>query len=268
MGVTAASSTDQSEEQRAERAGRDWRIWFGLTSTLVWLWLGAVYIGGVVGWQSFVTQPAEALGGFLEGAFAPLAFLWLVIGYFLQQRELSSNTRAIRLQYEQMRRTAENAEVQARALADNERHQRQETLLLIADRVQRQIGAVVGLLWMSSQGPGNENPTASDELVADLWERLGAGDAESFARQFISIYFRADDPGDQYDLFFGTEIRRRHSNTSATSFGRLVDHARACDSDGMMVDALMGSAHGRIYQIIQSLDDSASTPTPTPQHST
>ena len=95
--------------------GRDWRVWFGLASTLFWLWLGFLYVAIVVGWSNFLTQPADALGGFLEGAFAPLAFLWLVIGFFLQQRELRSNNDAIRAQYEQMRRTAENAEIRRAA---------------------------------------------------------------------------------------------------------------------------------------------------------
>ena len=105
------------------RSKRDWRIWFGVASTAFWLWLGLLYIGLVVGWGDFVTQPAESLGGFLEGAFAPLAFLWLVIGFFLQQRELRNNNEAIRAQYEQMRRAAESAEIQARAIQDNALHQ-------------------------------------------------------------------------------------------------------------------------------------------------
>ena len=44
-----------------------------------------------------------------------------------------------------MRRTAENAEIQARAIRANALHQQQETTLMVADRVHRQLGAVVGL---------------------------------------------------------------------------------------------------------------------------
>ena len=76
-----------------------------------------------------------------------------------------------------MQRTAENAEIQARAIVANELHQRQETLLLVADRVHRQLGAVVGLLWMSSQGPGNP-----DEASADY--RLGEMDATTVGFKF------------------------------------------------------------------------------------
>ena len=121
---------------------RDWRVWFGLAATFLWLLLGYLYIDTNVGWENLAREPADALGSFLEGAFAPLAFLWLVIGFFIQQRELRSNNQAIQRQSEQMRRAAEQAEIQARAISANELHQRQETFLMVADRVHRQLGAV------------------------------------------------------------------------------------------------------------------------------
>src|SRR4030095_16374614 len=127
---------------------RDWRIWFGLASTLFWLWLGLMYIAIVIGFPNFLVEASDALGSFLEGAFAPLAFLWLVIGFFLQQRELRHNNAAIRLQYEQMRQQVEHAAAQARAIQANALHPQQETLLLVADRVSHQLGSGVGPLWV------------------------------------------------------------------------------------------------------------------------
>ncbi len=231
-------------------SSRDWRIWFGLASTVSWLWLGFLYIATTVGWKSFVSQPADSLGGFLEGAFAPLAFLWLVIGFFLQQRELRVNNAAIHLQYEQMRRQAEQAEVQARAIEANERHQRQETFLMVADRVHRQVGGVVALLWMSSFGPGTEHE-ADEELIDDLWRRFGAGDSEAFARQVMAVYFRhREEEGFIEDFFFGTPVRNRHSETIRDTFARLLEAGRGCDPDDIILPALLGSAHGTVYQLI------------------
>ncbi|MCZ6782659.1 MAG: hypothetical protein O7G30_05040 [Proteobacteria bacterium] len=237
--------------------GQDWRVWFGVSSTIFWLGLGYLYIDTNVGWSAFATQPADALGSFLEGAFAPLAFLWLVIGFFLQQRELRHNNQAILLQYEQMRRTAENAEIQARAISANELHQRQETFLMVADRVHRQLGAVVGLLWMSSQAAGADEGGATEDQVADLWSRLGSGDPEAFARQFMGLYFRTRQQGLDvtWDLFFGTEIRTRHSETILQTFERLMNSGKGCDPDGIITDALLGSGHGSLYQIIRELKD-------------
>ena len=243
-----------------ERRGRDWRIWFGVASTIFWLWLGLLYIAIVVGWSDFVSQPAESMGGFLEGAFAPLAFLWLVLGFFLQQRELRSNNEAIQLQYEQMKRSAESAEIQAQAIRDTALHQQQETTLMIVDRVHRQLGAVVGLLWMSSQGPGNEG-AASQELISDLWSRQGSGDAEGFARQFMALYLQRSRE-EVHDLFFGTDVRARHSQTIVEVFGRLLQMVRACDPQGVMEGAILGSGHGTLYQILRELEaDAQSAPT-------
>jgi hypothetical protein len=230
---------------------RDWRIWFGLASTLFWLWLGFMYVAIVVGFENFLVQPAEALGSFLEGAFAPLAFLWLVIGFFLQQRELRHNNSAILLQYEQMRQQVEFAGAQARSIEANALHQEQETLLLVADRVHRQLGSVLGLLWMSSRGPGTEGG-ASEETIGDLWSRLGSGDSEAFARQCLALYYRnRSDRTFVYGFFLGTPIRTRHSETIVEVYDRLLESARACDPKGIITGALLGSGCGQVYRIIQ-----------------
>ena len=60
----------------------DWRVAFGLTVTLIWISAGMTYLLAIVGWDNFIHLPTADLGSFLEGAFAPLAFLWLVIGIF------------------------------------------------------------------------------------------------------------------------------------------------------------------------------------------
>ncbi|NCF19952.1 MAG: hypothetical protein GWP63_17085 [Haliea sp.] len=43
----------------------------------------------MVGLNSFVTLPTADIGSFLEGAFASLAFLWLVNGHFMQQKVIT-----------------------------------------------------------------------------------------------------------------------------------------------------------------------------------
>jgi hypothetical protein len=82
----------------------DWRIAFGLIVTVAWFTAGLIYLLGVVGWGRFVHLPTADIGSFLEGAFAPLAFLWLVIGHFMQQKEITANTKAINIQEQSARR--------------------------------------------------------------------------------------------------------------------------------------------------------------------
>ena len=104
-----------------------------------------------MGWSSFVSLPVEEVGS-LRVLFAPLAFLWLVIGYFLQQQELIQNTQAMRAQ--------------------------------------------------------------------------------------------ADEIAKQFDLFYKTEIRARHTNQFIFVFERLMKHVRHSDTDNMLFDSLSGNAQG------------------------
>lgn len=100
----------------------DWRIILALTITFFWIASGIYYLSVNIGWDQFFKQPLESLGSFLEGAFAPLAFLWLVVGYFLQQKELSKNTEAIQLQHIEMQKTAQLAAMQANSIQDSVLH--------------------------------------------------------------------------------------------------------------------------------------------------
>jgi len=128
----------------------DWRIWLGLVLTVAWLALGSAYISASIGWARVGSLDAATLGNFLEGAFAPLAFLWLVIGYFLQRKELEQNTEALRAQSLEIQRTADQAIIHSERMVASERHAHQEAFLRLADTVGHQLGAISGLLFVSS----------------------------------------------------------------------------------------------------------------------
>jgi len=227
----------------------DWRIWLGLGITIGWLMLGSIYISTSIGWSAIGDQPAEVIGNFLEGAFAPLAFLWLVIGYFLQQKELSQNTEALRLQFREIERTAEQAVKQTETISAQERHARQQIFLQVHDLVRRQIGAIAGMLWISSQGAGQDGSTVSDEEQAELWTQLNQGDPDVFCRRILNVHFATEDFDERLNFFYGTPIRARHTNNMIFTLERLMARAEAADSDGTLVDAITGSAFGFVYQL-------------------
>lgn len=241
----------------APRRVPDWRIWLGMGLTAAWLLLGALYISQHIGWTRVAVLPAEVLGNFLEGAFAPLAFLWLVIGYFLQQKELSQNTDALRMQFREIQRSAEQSVLQTRTIAASELHARQKTFLQIADQVRTQLGAIIGLLYLSSQG-GSGSGRVSDEEMAGLWSELNKGDPEIFSRRMLSVHFEAEDDAERYALFYGSEIRARHTNNFIFTFERLVARARAADTDGILEDSVTGSANGFVYRL--AIDHRAAAP--------
>ncbi len=231
---------------------QDWRVLGGLAVTFVYLILMGLYIDSEVGWAAFVTLQVERMGSFLEGAFAPLAFLWLVIGYFLQKKELRQNTEAMKMQFVEIQRSAEQATVQAEATQRAELHQRRESYLKLAELVRTQLGYVVGLLYLSSQMADRNEEKVPAERLANLWMVVGRDDPEAFSRELLRIstvstlHYR-------FKLFFGTEIRTRHTTSFEHSFERLLRAAESCDEDDMIRDALMGSAHGNLYRRIQTV---------------
>lgn len=230
-----------------KRKTPDWRIWLGLGLTTAWLALGAVRISQD-GWSHFSALPADELGSFLEGAFAPLAFLWLVIGYFLQQKELEQNTEALKAQAEEIQRTAEQAVIQSEKMAASEIHARQEAFLQVYRAVRNQLGTIMGFLFISSQGSAADGSVTPEEQ-----SRLFSGsgrDPELFSRKMLELHFSlAASPEDQFELFYGTPIRARHSNSFIYTFERLIRRAAEVDEDDIIRDAFLGGGHGMVYRI-------------------
>jgi hypothetical protein len=231
------------EIDRTSYFHKDWRIFLGLAITVIWLLLGALYIAGTVGWSTFVDLPIDAMGTFLEGAFAPLAFLWLVIGLFIQQSVLAENN-------EELRRNNLHSEKQTLAIAATELNARQETFFKIAENTRRQLGAVSGLLYISSQGPVGNNSVTSEDL-AEIWKQFASGDFEVFSRLFLTMQATVDN--DMSDLAYGTEIRKRHADNFIVGFDRLVKLANECDSDNIILDSLIYSAHGLFSNRLREL---------------
>jgi hypothetical protein len=224
--------------------GIDWRVRLGVGATAVWLVLGALYVGGVVGWGAFVRHRAPELGEFLDGAFAPLAFLWFVVGFFLQQRQLEDNTKMLSQQLEVMRQTAAQAEIQSRAIAADELHSRQDTFLRIAEMVSQQLGVTAGWLY-TSWAAGVENEM---EAALEIWRTEGAGDHGAFDRACVRLIYSGRVPA--AELFWGTPIRSGHSDAFLRAFERLLKLADGCDSDGVIADAIRGGTHGRVARFI------------------
>ncbi len=92
----------------------------GLVITTIWTTVIAIIIW--LKWDSALSMELNAWGDFLAGLSAPLALLWLVVGYFQQGEELRLNTTALEAQQEELKRQvektallAENSERQAAA---------------------------------------------------------------------------------------------------------------------------------------------------------
>jgi hypothetical protein len=221
---------------------RDKRILFGIVLSVIWLILGDLYISSNLGWARFATLPIDEMGNFLEGAFAPLAFLWLVIGLFIQQSVLAENNR-------ELRHNNIQSEKQTMAIAATEMNARQETFFKIADNTRRQLGGIAGLLFQSSKGQSGDNAYSEAEFM-EMWHLFATGDFEIFSRNFLAL---AGKGVDLQPLFYGTQIRSTHTDNFIMNFDRLLRLARDCDTNGIISDAQLHSAHGLLSSRMREL---------------
>ncbi len=100
------------EQERQRLTQRAWRVTIAYAGVL--LILAAFVAAGENGFDSFREMSPNEVGDLLAGIAGPLAFIWLVYGYFLQgiairqqAAELSQNTRALHLQEKALRAQAE-----------------------------------------------------------------------------------------------------------------------------------------------------------------
>ncbi len=86
---------------------------FLLTATMIWIF-GVIVLAAIYGADSFLDKDDKLdlneLGDYLAGAFSPLAFLWLIYGYYLQQTELKQNTKALEMQTYELNKTLKQHE--------------------------------------------------------------------------------------------------------------------------------------------------------------
>ncbi len=226
------------DEEQHPPTGLDWRIVFGLSVTSIWIGAGLVYLMQIVGWSQFLALPTADIGSFFEGAFAPLAFLWLVIGHFMQQKEITANTRAISMQERSTRRL--------------ELHSRRDSYFKLLNLVQDQLGNIAAFHYISVFGVTGSGEVSSDEF-SRLRSEASTGDQALFVRRMIAAAAeRRDDPEAIRELLYGTSVRARHSENFLRTFNRLLDAAESVDTDGMVREALLdGSASGLYYRILK-----------------
>ena len=224
----------------SSRRDRDPLIWLGVGLTTFWLAGGVAYVIYLGGWAAFLNLGTDALGGFFEGFFAPLAFLWLVIGLFIQQRELSLNTEALQ-------QTNLNSSKQTEVLEATELRARQSAFFQIAENVQRQTGNLVGLI-LQSLDPSEWNDQVNDQTINESWLDHQRGDYERFPSMVTLLI-----EGSGFDvvvdpaLFYGTVARSQYTEEYIRSYRGLLQLAKECDQDGTITRTVTQTPHGQVY---------------------
>ena len=92
--------TKKAEEKESSDLG--WKVKAGIVASILYA-IAAIFILGINLCYSLPSPPLglNEIGDYLAGAFSPLAFLWLVIGYLIQSRELKNNNTSLEKQIEE-----------------------------------------------------------------------------------------------------------------------------------------------------------------------
>lgn len=85
----------------------------GSAITIIYFILIIIYIFSI--WGIFLAQKPADFATFLSGVFAPLAFFWLVLGFFQQGVELSHSSEALYLQQKELQNSVEQQKLLAEA---------------------------------------------------------------------------------------------------------------------------------------------------------
>lgn len=95
----------------------------GLAITAGWMVVLVVYVAEM--WGALLAMKPDAFATFLGGAFAPMAFLWLILGYLQQGEELRHSVEALRLQSEELKNSVEQQRELVAATREQLDHERQ-----------------------------------------------------------------------------------------------------------------------------------------------
>lgn len=156
--AAAAASREVWKRIKAKRQQPEWHlrqhmVEIGTAITSVYLFAMFVLVCARSG--QVLTMPLNEVGDFLAGAFGPVAFLWLVLGFLQQGEELKQGTKALLLQAEELKNSVEQQSIMATAATQQIEAQR-AAMQLQLDEADRQHRA--NFTFVSSSRSGNGTP--------------------------------------------------------------------------------------------------------------
>lgn len=145
-------------------------------------WLAVIGVYSAVRFDKIFLKEPNTLGDFLAGAFAPLAFFWLVVGYFLQRRELELQRHELEenrtVQSEQKVQMA----LQAEAIRANEQHARRDTFFRMIEFARHELAMRAAHLHANLRSSSLVKFEDAPDYLANEMNKYIQGDRDIFFR--------------------------------------------------------------------------------------
>lgn len=216
MSEKASDKPISSEPALISNAWRWFILAFAVLVTLFYLFGIFVYTGYSI--NDFRNLSLNEQGDFLAGVFSGLAFLWFVAALIYQAFELGQNSRALRMQAEELRRSVEHSAEQASSL-DHSTHI--QTMQLFIDCGEKYASKMSSILFSTmekyckSKIKEINKESITDEYgnfhlgdrqdeyfemkrihreIEEAWERYAQGDKDIFLRIFDEQFITGAQP--------------------------------------------------------------------------
>ncbi|WP_052535404.1 hypothetical protein [Candidatus Phaeomarinobacter ectocarpi] len=144
----------------------------------------------VVRWDDASGLELNELGDFLAGLFAPLALLWLVLGFFQQGEEL-------RLQAKELHESVKHAGEQAASLSASEKYTKEEIRWHVHNNYLNTASTHASdlyfyIFWQdrTQAYPWSDGKRLIDFQLSRIWERFEQGDREHVMAQLLEELHR------------------------------------------------------------------------------
>lgn len=183
---------------------KQWRVRnhlgaIGTALTLSYLAVVLPLIGGRV--ESLMTMPLNEVGDFLAGAFGPVAFMWLVLGFLQQGEELRQGTEALLLQATELKNSVEQQSIMAAAaahqLAEAERVHEANFSVYTVGTIMQPNGLVHNVLRIVNNGKDATDMLVHFDPPFPASKRIEVSELRSGAHVDCKLHFDLDEsPGD------------------------------------------------------------------------
>ena len=133
-------------------------------------------------YQSFSGLEPNSVGDFLAGLFAPLAFLWLVVGLLQQGQEL-------KLQYFELKKSVDQYTEQSDALRGAEKHAKQSVLNETRKIIERDLSVLAARMVYTITSTSAGRKTTRSDASTIWWDKFNNGDTQAVVK---SVYIMLD----------------------------------------------------------------------------
>jgi hypothetical protein len=144
------------------------------------VWVSGLYLR----WNKFEKLKWNEIGDTAAGFASPLAFLWLVVGYYLQREELALQRKELKENRTVLSEQKEQMALQADAISANEQHARRDTFFRMLDFVRHEMAMRAAHLYANLRSASVVKFADAPDFLNNEMNRYLQGDHDLFFRVF------------------------------------------------------------------------------------